>query len=217
MSNKTAVVIGASGLVGRQLLKQLSANDDYCEIKTFTRSPLPENLVCEKIQQHVVDFADMAEWSSKIIGTQVFCCIGTTLKKAGSKERQYVIDVDYPSQFLSYAKANGCKAAAVISSIGAGSPKSSFYLGLKAKLERSCVNDGFEHLVIVRPSVLVGERQEFRLGEEIGIVALRALASLPGIKKYRPIDAAQVAKAMLHFINQPSQEQYIFENLELFI
>lgn len=217
MPKQTAIVIGATGLVGQQVIAQLTADNDFDKVKTFTRRPLPEHLHHDKIQQHIVDFDDIDAWSGLITGDVLFCCIGTTLKKAGSKAKQKIIDLDYPSLIAQKANANGVNQALLLSSIGADKPRTSFYLQLKNQLESNFSQIGFERLSILRPSVLMGNRDEFRLGEKIGIALLSAFWPLPFLRKYRPIKDKQVAKALVHFAKKQNDGTQSFENPELFI
>lgn len=217
MPKQTAIVIGATGLVGQQLIKRLAVDEAFSEIKTFTRRPLPNTLNHDKIQQNIVDFDDIDAWADLITGDILFCCIGTTLKKAGSKAKQTVIDLDYPTLIANKAKQNSVEQALLLSSIGANSAKGSFYLQLKSQLEANFKDCKFERLSILRPSVLVGDRDEFRLGEKLGIAFLSVCWPLPYLRKYRPIEGTQVAKALVHFAKYQPAGVLTLENPELFI
>jgi uncharacterized protein YbjT (DUF2867 family) len=197
---KTAIIIGATGLIGSTLVEQILENPDYSKVVLLLRKPL--NISHPKLIQEVIDF-DKPD-SSKIIGDDLFCAMGTTLAKAGSKETQYKIDCTYPFEIGKIAKANGVKQYILVSSLGADFQSSNFYLRTKGDLEQKIKSLGFQNFVSLRPSFLLGDREEFRLGEKIGVVLVKLLSPLMigSLKKYRGIEASKVAKSMQEFANQ---------------
>ena len=163
-----------------------------------------------------VDFDKLDESASLISGDDCFCALGTTMKKAGSREAFRKIDYDLVLKVAELAKKNGVKRFLVVSSIGANLSTSNFYLKTKGEMEEALKQFSFEQLTIVRPSILVGKRNEFRLAERIGILFARILSPLMigPIKKYRPIKAKSVARAMMNLANS-STGKIIYESNEL--
>ena len=197
---KTAIIIGATGLVGSTLVEQILENPAYSKVVLLLRKPL--NINHSKLVQEVIDFDNPD--TSKIVGDDLFCAMGTTLAKAGSKEVQYEIDCTYPYEIGKIAIANGVKQYILVSSIGADFSSSNFYLKTKGDLEQKIKSLEFQNFVSLRPSFLMGDRKEFRLGEKIGVVMAKILSPLMlgGLKKYRGIEASKVVKSMQTFANQ---------------
>jgi uncharacterized protein YbjT (DUF2867 family) len=197
---KIAIIIGATGLVGNTLVEQILENSVYSKVVLLLRKPL--NIIHPKLVQEVIDF-DKPD-TSKIVGDDLFCAMGTTLAKAGSKEAQYKIDCTYPYEIGKIAKANGVKQYILVSSVGADFDSSNFYLRTKGDLEKKIESLGFQNFVSLRPSMLLGNRGEFRLGEKIGTVLSNVLSPLlfGSLRKYHGIHATDVAKVMQLFANQ---------------
>ena len=197
---KTAIVIGATGLVGSTLVKQICENPNYSKVVLLLRKPL--NISHSKLIQEVINFDKLDV--SKIVGDDLFCAMGTTLAKAGSKENQYKIDCTYPYEIGKIAKVNGVKQFILVSSAGANFESSNFYLRTKGDLEKKIQSIGFQNFVSVRPSMLLGDRQESRLGERIGKGVFNLLSPLMfgSLRKYRSVEASDVAKSMQRFANQ---------------
>lgn len=207
---KTAIIIGATGLVGSTLAKQILENPEYSKVTLLLRKPL--DLQHPKLTQEIIDF-DKPD-STKIIGDDLFCAMGTTLRKAGSKQAQYKIDCTYPFEMGKIAKTNGVKQYILVSSIGSDANSSSFYLRTKGDLEQKIKALGFENFISVRPSFILGDRQEFRLGEKIGIVLAKVISPLliGSLKKYRGIEAAQIAKGMQVLANKGLKGVHFIES-----
>jgi uncharacterized protein YbjT (DUF2867 family) len=205
--SKTAIVIGATGLVGAELVRQLLESPHYERVVTLVRRALP--LEHPKLQQEIFDF-DHPD-AAKVTGDDLFCAMGTTLAKAGSKEAQYKIDCTYPYEVGKIARANGVQRYLLVSSIGADARSGNFYLRTKGELEEKIAGLGFDAFVSARPSFLLGDRQEFRLGEKIGIVLSQAFRLLIP-KKYRGIHAAQVAAALITLANQTMKGVHYVES-----
>jgi uncharacterized protein YbjT (DUF2867 family) len=197
---KTAIIIGATGLVGSTLVKQILDNPAYSKVVLLLRKPL--NISHSNLVQEVIDFDKLD--ASKIVGDDLFCAMGTTLAKAGSKEAQYKIDCTYPYEIGKIAKANGVKQFILVSSVGANFDSSNFYLRTKGDLEKRIESLGFQNFVSLRPSMLLGDREESRLGEKIGKVLSNILSPLlfGSLRKYRGIEALKVAKSMQIIANQ---------------
>lgn len=212
---KTAIVFGASGLIGGHLVKELINDADYGKIFLFVRKPLV--IVNNKVQELSLNELENFDFSEiSIDSLHVFCCIGTTIKTAGSKEEFRRIDYELPIQFANWAKNAGAPLFAAVSSIGANAASGNFYLKTKGEMEDGLKSLGFKNLVIVRPSLLLGTRNEFRLGEEMakmfsGVLNLVLFGSL---KKYRAIKAATVARAMVVLASSENNE-IIYESDKL--
>lgn len=186
-----AIVIGATGLVGKSIVQELLEDNVWSSISTFSRRSLP--IEHAKLHQNIVDFEKMPEWQNRIQGDVLFSALGTTIKAAGSKEAQYRIDHDYQYDIAKAALQNGAKTLVIISSVNADSGSKIFYLRMKGELEDKLKKLSFSSLNILRPGPLKGERSEKRTSE---IVYQYVLESLPeSVVPYsmRPIEARKVA------------------------
>lgn len=194
---KTALIIGASGLVGGELLQQLLSDQHFEQVIAFVRNELP--IQHNKLIQHEIDFDNLESYSKLIKGDVVFCCLGTTIKKAKTQEAFKKVDYEYPLSFANIAKKNGITKFIVISSLGASSKSSNFYLNVKGSLEKDLKKLKFESLVAVRPSMLLGNRKEFRRGELIAkfLVSITGFLMIGKLKRHKGIEAKTVAKAMM--------------------
>lgn len=195
-SSRTALVIGSTGLIGGFVVAGLLANSNYSRVKIFVRRKL--DIEHHKLEQHVIDFDKLEEYADLINGDDLFCCIGTTMKNAGSKEAFYKVDYTYAVSFASIAARNKVSQLLLISSLGAASRSSNFYLKVKGEVEDAVKELGFSSIIIFRPSMLLGPRKEFRLGEMIGKMMMRAFFFffIGTLRKYRAIHAETVALAM---------------------
>jgi len=213
---KTAVVIGASGLIGKSLVKKLLDDNSYKSVKVFVRRST--NISNSKLEEHIVDFDKITDWKNKITGDQLYSAMGTTIKKAGSKETQYKIDVTYQYEFAKAASENGVKSYFLVSSSGANANSKLFYMRIKGELEEKVKLLPFNKIRIFRPSLLVGERDEKRFGEKATERLLKIVVPLfPFLKNQRPIEGEKVAKAMIVSANEDNKERIkIFEPLEIF-
>jgi uncharacterized protein YbjT (DUF2867 family) len=199
---KSAILIGATGLVGGHILEQLLESTFYTKVDVFTRRSL--NIKSDKLEEHLIDFDNIDQWKELITGDDLFSAMGTTIKKAGSQEAQYLIDYTYPYQVASWAKKNGVKNYALISSAGADSKSKVFYSRMKGELDRDVTELGFKKRVIVKPSIIEGIRTESRLSETIGLKAMHALKFIPGLSKYQPAPADLIASCMIKALNDGS-------------
>ena len=208
MKNQTAIVIGATGLIGFKLVKLILDDDNFSCLKVFTRRTLGINN--NKLEEHLVDFDRIEEWKEQLKGDVLFSAMGTTLQKAGSKEVQYKIDYTYQFETALAASNYGVRIYCLVSSVGANPKSSIFYSRIKGELDHAIESLPFKNIFIFRPSILDGERQESRRGEKIGIVLSRFFTKIPGLTKYRPISGDVVAKAMIH-VTQTAQKRKEFE------
>jgi uncharacterized protein YbjT (DUF2867 family) len=198
MKKRTALVFGASGLVGGELLNLLLANANYDAIISFGRKEL--DIKHPKLEQIVIDFNKLNSYKELMNANDLFCCLGTTIKKAKSKEAFRKIDFEYVSQIGNIAAENKVKNFSVVSSIGTDKNSGNFYLKTKGEMEDALKKLNFEQLLIFRPSVLLGKRNEQRVGEQIGKVAVQILSPLliGKLKKYRGVKASVVAQKMIN-------------------
>ena len=211
---KTALVFGSSGLIGGHLLSQLIENDDYNKIKIFVRSQ-PE-INDPKVEIIKTDFNNLENHKEDIKGDDCFFCIGTTKQNSPDKSEYRRIELDVPKQIAQIAKSNSVNSFVFVSS-GYADPKSSGdYLKFKGEVEEELKRLNFPKLGIMRPSFLLGDRKEKRVGEKIGIFVFKLLSPLflGPLKKMKPIHSATVAKAMIA-ITQNDSSQTIFESNEI--
>ncbi len=210
----TANIIGATGLVGSQLLNFLIEDDRFSQINVFTRRST--GLANSKIKEYLVDFNNIDNWGKFVQGDVLFSCMGTTLKTAGSMENQYRIDYTYQFEVAEYAAKNGVVDYVLISSVGANAKSKVFYSRMKGELEHAVEKLGFRKTIILRPSILDGNRKEKRTAEVISIKVGRWLTKFI-FKKYRPIKDKIVALAMINavFIETPKAVYELDEIFEL--
>jgi uncharacterized protein YbjT (DUF2867 family) len=196
MSEKTAAIIGATGLIGSYLLKYLQDDDDFKTIRVFVRRPVVFNH--PKIKVLVIDFTDEEAFKAGIVGCDaVFCAIGTTNKKVkGDKTAYRKVDYDIPVKAANFCVETGCHHFLLVSSVGANSMAANFYLKLKGEVENKVESIGIPIVSIFQPSMLLGKRQESRPLETVTQMVIKPLSFLfPSL--YRPIAAKDVAKAMI--------------------
>ncbi len=208
---KTALVFGSSGLVGSHVLDLLIKNNSYNKIKIFVRS-VPSN-INEKVEVIETNFINQDPIKSYIHGDDCFFCIGTTKKNTPNKMEYRRIEYNIPIEIAQIAKKNLVKNFSYVSSGYADPNHASTYLKNKGEVELFLQNLNFSKLAIMRPSFLLGNRKEFRIGETIGSIALKALSPilLGKIKKVRPIKAETVAKAMIKALNSDNHQK-IFDS-----
>ena len=211
---KTALVFGSSGLIGGHLLSQLIENDDYNKIKIFVRSE-PE-INDPKVEIIKTDFNNLENHKEDIKGDDCFFCIGTTKQNSPDKSEYRRVELDVPKQIAQIAKSNSVNSFLFVSS-GYADPKSSGdYLKFKGEVEEELKRLNFSKLGIMRPSFLLGDRKEKRVGEKIGIFVFKLLSPLflGPLKKMKPIHSVTVAKAMIKTANE-NLEKNIFESNEI--
>ena len=211
---KTALLFGATGLVGSHLLNLLISNNNYSKIKVFVRSSIELN--DPKIEIIQTDFNNLKNHRQDIKGDDCFFCIGTTKKNSPDKNEYKRVELEVPKQVAQIAKSNLVNSFVFVSS-GYADPKSSGdYLKFKGLVEEELKRLNFSKLGIMRPSFLLGNRQEKRVGEKIGIFVFKLLSPLflGPLKKMKPIHSATVAKAMVKIANE-NLGKIIFESDEI--
>ena len=210
-----AIVIGATGLIGKQLVKQLLEDDLYSEVKIFVRRPT--GISNPKIKEFVINFDELDKYQSDLTGDILFSVLGTTLKTAGTTAAQYMVDYGYQFKTASLASANGVNKYVLLSSIGASKDSKMFYPQMKGQLDHDVQDLKFEQISILRPSMLEGNREEFRWAEKIFTPIIKAAVLVPCWKKYRPIKDVTVARAMLNAVHQNDSAFTIYESNYIFL
>jgi uncharacterized protein YbjT (DUF2867 family) len=212
---KTAVIFGSSGLTGFEVLKQLCDHPNYGKIICYNRKPLQYKH--EKFEEIVVDFDKLSGSIKKLEADEVYCCLGTTIKKAGSQQAFRKVDLDYPVEIGKLAEQNKIRHYLVVSSIGANHRSGNFYLKTKGAMEEAISKYDIPQITFARPSMLLGDRKEYRFGEEMGKILLKVISPfmIGKLKKYRGIQAETVANAMIIIANSSPVNRKFFESHEL--
>ena len=194
---KTALLAGATGLIGSQLLPLLLASERYAKVIVVGRRAVPA--IHPKLVQVVTELDELEAVRLKLIADDVFCCLGTTMAQAGSQEAFFKVDFLYVVQLAALAAGNFAAQFLVVSSMGADAESRIYYSRVKGEMEAAVQQAPFRAIHIFRPSLLLGERAQPRAGERLGAVALRLLRPLlrGPLQKYRPVPGAAVAAAML--------------------
>jgi len=201
MEKKTVLLLGATGLVGGHVLTDLLQNEAFGRVVTLTRSAVHESEGDSRLDARIVDFDTPADWLDQVEADQTICALGTTIKKAGSREAFRRVDFHYPLTIARAMVEKGCRHFLLVSAMGADAHSRVFYNRVKGELERDILGLGFESVSIFRPSLLLGDRRDFRLGEAVGQVLGRWLAfAVP--RRFRPIHARTVAAAMVRIAAQ---------------
>ncbi|WP_235942241.1 NAD-dependent epimerase/dehydratase family protein [Perlabentimonas gracilis] len=196
---KASIIIGSTGLIGSKLHEILSNNPNHAKLHLVSRrapSNLTEKSVLIPIENGIYSIPSEINYA--------FCCLGTTMRKAGSREAFRKVDFDMVVDFAQKAKTAGIERFAVVSSIGANPKSKNFYLKTKGQVEEELKKIGFARLVIVRPSLLLGKRNERRIAEDIGKVlySIFSILFIGPLKKYKGIKDEDVAKAMIALVEQ---------------
>jgi uncharacterized protein YbjT (DUF2867 family) len=204
---KNALIAGATGLVGGELVSLLVKTDYYNSIHVLSRRPY--SFEHPKIHSYSVNFDNVHSFKAEALIRDVYVCLGTTLKKAGSVENFRKVDFHYVLELAKWAKENKVQRFSVISSIGANKTKKNYYLQTKGEMEEELQSLGFEHLVILRPSLLLGERNETRIAEQFGKYFMKVFSPLliGNLKNYKPVKATEVANTM--FISTINSDQLV--------
>ncbi|GAB2546485.1 NAD-dependent epimerase/dehydratase family protein [Rufibacter soli] len=202
VSPKVALIAGASGLVGGECLHLLLNSQRYNRVISIGRSTLP--IRHPKLQQLVVDFNNLEKNRHSLMADDVYCCLGTTIKKAGSKDKFYQVDYTYVVKLAKLTASHFASQFLVVSSLGADAHSRIFYNRVKGEMEEAVKALPFTSVHIFQPSLLLGERQEFRLGEKFATSLMKGVGFIFNgpLRKYKGIPAKAVAKAMLEAAKQ---------------
>ena len=210
MSARTVAIVGASGLVGRECVRQFAAHGGFSRVTAIVRRPLAAELMLPRVEAALVDFEHLAAAEEHFRTSHLVCALGTTIRQAGSQDRFRAVDFGYALAAASLARASGARHFLLVSALGADPGSRVFYNRVKGELEAAVGSLGFPSLTIVRPSLLLGERAERRVGE---IVARWALKLAP--PKYRGVEARAVATALLQAALEDRPGIRIIESREI--
>jgi len=213
--SKTALIVGSTGLIGNKLSELLLEDSSYKQVVSVTRRE--ESHSNSKFKNLVVDFDQLEEFAAELKADDVFCCLGTTMKKAGSKEKFKKVDYQYPLEVAQITKNNGATGYFLVSAMGANPSSSFFYNQVKGEVEQAISKLDFQSYHIFRPALLFGERNESRTGERIAqfLFKLFKVILIGPFKKYRGIKYEKVSRAMLTYARSGEKGEHIHESLEL--
>ena len=215
MEKRKALIFGSTGLIGNLLLEELVQSENYTGIRIFVRQTT--GITESKVEEVTINFSEPEIFSKFITGDDLFVCLGTTIKKAGSVKKMEEIDRDLPVKIAALASKNGVNRIAVVSSLGASISSKNYYLRIKGEMEEGILKLNFENIAIVRPSMLLGERKEKRAAEAVGKVVMRTFKPLltGKLRKYRAIHGKDVARAMIAILQkEPVKNVYDSDELQ---
>lgn len=212
---KTAIILGATGLTGNLLLEKLIADKNYSKIKLFSRNSV--DVSSGKIEEFIIDLLALEDSINDFVADEVFCCIGTTAAKTKDKKLYKAIDSGIPVTAAKIAKENGIGTFIVISSMGADANSSVFYNRTKGEMECDVLKHSIKNTYILRPSLIGGNRNEFRLGEKIGKGIMRIFNPLlvGSLEKYKMIHPEKIANCMRILANtKPNETIFSSDNIQ---
>lgn len=210
--SKTAIIIGSTGLTGSYLQQMLLDSTEYSKVISFVRKA---TAICHpKLVEHIVNFEDPDSYKDLIKGDDLFCCLGTTIKKAGSQEAFQKVDLIYPIQFAKLAKDNNIKQYIIITAIGADAKSRNFYMRTKGECEEQLRKIQFKTISVFRPSLLLGDRKEFRFGEKMSeyIMKIFSVFLFGRLRKHKAIESKKVAYAMYAVAQQNKEGYFVYES-----
>ncbi|MEX0813084.1 MAG: NAD(P)H-binding protein [Chitinophagales bacterium] len=211
-NKKTALIAGATGLVGNALLQLLLDDDRYSEVRVLSRSSL--EIEHPKLKEELLQFGHLQDFAAHFEVDHVFCCLGTTIKKAGSEAAFKKVDQEYPLVMAQLAHEKKVAHFLIITAMGANSGSLIFYNKVKGQVESAIKDLKLKATSVLRPSLLLGDRKESRIGEQVGTAFMKLAAPfmLGSLKKYKAIEAKTVAKAMLRIANSEKEGFNIYES-----
>ncbi|CAM1333160.1 nucleoside-diphosphate sugar epimerase [Tenacibaculum aestuariivivum] len=206
---KTAIILGATGLTGNHILHKLIKDDTYKSIKLFSRSKI-EGLP-NKVTQFIGNLLELNQFKKKFIADEVYCCIGTTAKKTPDKNSYKNIDYGIPVNAAILSKENNIPTFLVISAMGANIKSNIFYNRIKGEMEHDVLTQKIKNTFIFRPALIGGKREEHRFFEKLGLVIFTLIQPIfiGKLKKYKIIDAQNIAQAMLYVANNTNSTEVI--------
>lgn len=203
MKNRYALVIGATGATGQELVKLLLEDTNYDKVTIFVRKEV--HVIHEKLNVHVIDFSKLYEYKDLVKGDVMFSALGTTLKDAGSKDKQYLVDYTYQYEFAKIASDNGVDTYSLVSSLGANENSSFFYPKIKGKLEKSVQFLDFKTIQIYQPPSLIRQAELMRSGEKVSVKLFQWFNSIGMLKSFKPMSVTVLASKMI-------SESYVTQN-----
>jgi uncharacterized protein YbjT (DUF2867 family) len=210
VKQRTALIAGASGLVGGECLQRLLASEAYAKVTVVTRHALGPAAQHPKLREIVIDFAQLDRIKTELRADHVFCALGTTIRKAGSQAKFRQVDFEYPRHLAQLTLARGARHFSLVSALGASSKSGVFYSRVKGELEDALRAMHWPSLCILRPSVIAGDRKESRPLERLSEMVLRF-----GPVTYRPVAASKIAAAMVATAQRESAGVTILESREI--
>ncbi|MTI21093.1 oxidoreductase [Fulvivirga sp. RKSG066] len=213
--SKTAIIAGSTGLIGEELLQLLLDDPKYQKVIAISRRPLQHT--SKKLMNVIADLESLDDHKTDLKGDDVFCCLGTTMKNAGSKEKFRAVDYEYPLKLAKITKDNGASQYLLISALGADKQSSVFYNKVKGEVEEAISGVNFQAYHIFRPSLLIGSREETRVGEGVAQVFFKVFGFLfqGPLKKYKAIKYDKVARAMQQLAQSQAEGKHVHESKEL--
>jgi uncharacterized protein YbjT (DUF2867 family) len=208
---KKAIVIGATGMVGTQLIQLLIENDDFSEIVSLCRRK--SGVLNPKLTEYIINFNEPETWKSYVKGDVLFSSLGTTMAQVKTKKAQYEVDFNYQFTVAKIAANNGVSNYVLISSAGANPNSKYFYLKMKGELEFAVQSLPFKKVIIIKPGQLTGNRIYNRRSEKFGILVINILNKIGLFKRYRPIQALTVANAMIKAVNVKESSIYSLDEV----
>jgi uncharacterized protein YbjT (DUF2867 family) len=210
----SVLLVGATGLVGRECLRLLLADGGFNRIVAVARRSLSPEVRSPKLETHVIDFDHVNEYEELFTVDAIICALGTTIRQAGSRTRFRTVDYEYPLAFARLGRRHGCRHFLVVSALGANARSRVFYNRVKGDLEESLRALGYPRLTIVRPALLLGPRSELRLGEEVAKRVTRWLGPLVP-RAYKPVEARMVAAALVRAAREEGSGVRVIESGEI--
>ncbi|WKN45971.1 oxidoreductase [Tunicatimonas pelagia] len=212
MSQKHALIAGATGLIGNELLQLLIRGRHYQKISILSRRKVETS--SKRVTTIITDYSKLSDDDIPDTVTDVFCCLGTTMKKAGSKEAFREVDYDYPLKIAEITRQKGAQQYLLVSAMGADAKSAIFYNQVKGETEQAIIKLKFSAFHVFRPSLLMGERDEQRTGEKVAQIVMGSISPLMigALGKYRPIEGKDVASAMYRMAKKELEGRYIFES-----
>jgi uncharacterized protein YbjT (DUF2867 family) len=205
MKKLDALVIGATGATGQEIVSQLLEDDNFNSVSIFVRKD--PNITHTKLKTYVIDFSKVEDYRELIKGDVLLSCLGTTLRAAGSKEKQYLVDYTYQYEFAKIASENGVPIYSLVSSTGANEASPFFYPKIKGELEEAIKKLPFKTIQIFQPPTLIRQKNLMRTGEKIGIKIFGFLISFGILKSQKPLAVSKLAKVMVEQIKMKQKEK----------
>lgn len=205
MEKLNALVIGATGATGQELVSQLLEDESFNSVSIFVRND--PNITHSKLKTYIIDFSKIEDYKNSIKGDVLFSCLGTTLRDAGSKEKQYLVDLTYQFEFAKIASENGVPNYSLVSSTGANENSPFFYPKIKGKLEEAVKKLPFKTIQIFQPPTLIRQKDLIRTGEKIGIKIFGFLNYFGILKSQKPLAVSNLAKIMVGQLKKKQTEK----------
>ena len=205
MEKLNALVIGATGATGQEIVSQLLEDNSFNSVSIFVRKD--PNITHSKLKTYIIDFSKVEEYKELIKGDVLFSCLGTTIRDAGSKDKQYLVDYTHQYEFAKIASDNGVSIYSLVSSSGANQTSPFFYPRIKGKLEEEVKKLPFKTIHIFQPPILIRQKNLIRTGEEIAIKIFKKLNRLRILKSQNPLPVSELAKVMIDHLRIKQKEK----------